>query len=97
MARGDRSRGIQRVRLADADDKIFPKRQWNALRGRYGLTPRQLEVCQYVCRAYENKQIAAALEITQDTVRMHLKDIFRKVGVGNRVKLVVELVRAMRE
>jgi DNA-binding NarL/FixJ family response regulator len=98
MARGLRHRGVTSVRSSSsADGEIFPPERWNAVQDHFNLTPRQVDVCRYVCRAYENKQIAIALEITQDTVRVHLKDIFRKVQVRNRVELAVQLVRALQE
>lgn len=48
------------------------------------LTPRQLEVLTLVCKGKSNKEIAAVLELTEGTVKVHLGAIFRALGVANR-------------
>ena len=51
---------------------------------RASLTDRELEVLRCVARGDGNKQIAAALGITEPTVKAHLVHIFDKLGVDNR-------------
>ena len=53
------------------------------------LSPREREVAACVMRGLLNKQIAAALGISEDTVKVHRRHIMRKLGVGS----VAELVR----
>jgi DNA-binding NarL/FixJ family response regulator len=48
------------------------------------LTERELDVLRCVARGDGNKQIAAALNITEPTVKAHLVRIFEKLGVENR-------------
>lgn len=48
------------------------------------LTERELDVLRCVSRGDGNKQIAAALKITEPTVKAHLVHIFEKLGVENR-------------
>ncbi len=48
------------------------------------LTPRQLEVLALVCKGQSNKEIAASLELTEGTVKVHLGAIFRALRVTNR-------------
>jgi two-component system nitrate/nitrite response regulator NarL len=55
----------------------------------YGLTPRELQVVSAVVSARSNKAIATQLEISEDTVKHHLSNIFDKTGVSTRVELVV--------
>ena len=76
---------------------LFTAAQWSAIGAHHGLTPRQIQICKYVCQGQADKNIAATLGITMDTVRMHLREIFRKLGVQSRVKLVVALVLTNRE
>jgi DNA-binding NarL/FixJ family response regulator len=52
--------------------------------GRVGLTDRELDVLRGVARGEANKEIAAALGITEPTVKAHLVRIFDKLGVENR-------------
>jgi DNA-binding CsgD family transcriptional regulator len=49
-----------------------------------GLTEREVEVLARVCAGDTNKQVAAALVISEKTVGRHLANIFTKTGVGNR-------------
>lgn len=52
-----------------------------------GLTEREAQVVRLVARGLTDKEIAAQLFISPRTVDGHLRNIFNKVGVGNRVAL----------
>jgi DNA-binding NarL/FixJ family response regulator len=49
-----------------------------------GLTTRELEVLRLVAAGKSNRAIAAELFISDHTVRRHLQNIFRKIGVSSR-------------
>lgn len=51
------------------------------------LTPRELEVLQYVVEGLMNKQIAALLDISDRTVKLHRTAITRKLGVHSAALL----------
>jgi DNA-binding CsgD family transcriptional regulator len=51
------------------------------------LTGRELEITRLVVDRMTNSQIASELFLSQKTVETHLRNIFRKVGVGSRVEL----------
>lgn len=53
------------------------------------LTDRELEVIALVGEGLKNKQIAERLYISETTVRHHLSSIFEKVGVGDRLELLI--------
>ena len=53
------------------------------------LTPRELEILKHVAEGQSNKAIARALEITDGTVKLHVKSILRKLGVRSRVEAAV--------
>jgi DNA-binding NarL/FixJ family response regulator len=53
------------------------------------LTAREVDIIRRVVRAETNKQIAAHLEIGEQTVKNHLRNIFEKLGVANRVELAL--------
>lgn len=48
------------------------------------LTPREIGILQLVAAGATNSEIAAQLWITRQTVKFHLSNIYRKLGVGNR-------------
>ena len=53
------------------------------------LTKREREVIGLIGRGMKNKQIAEQLIISEATVRHHLSSIFAKLGVEDRLELVV--------
>ena len=55
------------------------------------LTPRQLDVAGELMRGGSNKQIAYALGIGEATVKVHLRNIMKKLGATNRVQVVLRM------
>ena len=53
------------------------------------LTPREREVVGLLCQGLRNKQIADRLAVTDVTVRHHLTSVFSKLGVSNRLGLLL--------
>jgi DNA-binding NarL/FixJ family response regulator len=51
---------------------------------RPALTPRELDVMRLIARGLRNKEIAAILNISSETVQSHLKAIFTKLEVTDR-------------
>jgi DNA-binding NarL/FixJ family response regulator len=52
--------------------------------GVYGLTERELEVLRLAAAGRSNREIAAALVISEHTVARHMQNIFNKLGVSSR-------------
>jgi DNA-binding NarL/FixJ family response regulator len=52
--------------------------------GAYGLTERELEVLRLAAAGRSNREIAAALVISEHTVARHMQNIFNKLGVSSR-------------
>jgi DNA-binding NarL/FixJ family response regulator len=50
------------------------------------LTPRELQMLERLCDGLSNKEIARALDIQEPTVKLHMKTLFRKIGVSNRTQ-----------
>ena len=55
------------------------------------LTQREYEIAVRVGNGETNKQIAQSLNITDRTVKAHLSEIFRKLGVTDRLKVAMIL------
>jgi DNA-binding NarL/FixJ family response regulator len=56
-------------------------------------TIRELEVLRLVGEGLRNKEIAARLSIGEDTVKMHLRNVMRKLNVNDRTHAVMLAVR----
>jgi DNA-binding NarL/FixJ family response regulator len=52
------------------------------------LTPSEQRVLEALARGLSNKEIAAELWLTQQTVKFHLTNIYRRLGVSNRTEAV---------
>jgi DNA-binding NarL/FixJ family response regulator len=50
------------------------------------LTDRELEILGFVAEGYTNGRIASELWVTEQTVKFHLSNTYRKLGVGNRTE-----------
>ncbi len=56
--------------------------------GPYGLTEREQEILEWVCKGKTNWEISIILDISCFTVKNHIQHIFQKIGVSNRVQAV---------
>lgn len=57
------------------------------------LTEREVEVLRLVAEGHTNKEIAARLFVTSDTVNGHLDNVYRKLGVSDRAHAVAVALR----
>jgi DNA-binding NarL/FixJ family response regulator len=57
------------------------------------LSEREIQVVRLLARGGSNRSIAAALHLTEATVKTHLVRIYRKLGTENRASTVSEAVR----
>lgn len=56
-----------------------------------GLTPREVELTELVASGLRNREIAERLGISEGTAKLHLYNVYKKLGVANRVELVLRL------
>jgi len=57
------------------------------------LTPREMEILQYIAQGYLNKQIAAELDISEQTIKNHVTSILRKLNANARTEAVVVAIK----
>lgn len=63
---------------------------------RLRLSERQREIARFICGSLSNDEIADQLGITSNTVRMHVRGLFKKIGVHDRVGVAVRLFQSWR-
>ena len=54
------------------------------------LTGREREIARLVMGGLRNKTIADELRLSEGTVKIHLHNIYRKLGIRNRMALLVQ-------
>ncbi len=57
-----------------------------ATNGGNGLSERELAVLRAIARGLSNKQIGSELWVTEQTVKFHLRNIYRKLDIANRTE-----------
>jgi two-component system, NarL family, nitrate/nitrite response regulator NarL len=55
----------------------------------YGLTPRELDVVGCIVEGCSNRDIAKQFNISEETVKRHLSNVFDKTGVSTRLELAL--------
>jgi two-component system, NarL family, nitrate/nitrite response regulator NarL len=92
----------QSLRLVLLGEKVFPTdlaqlltdgRNWRGERRQIehanGLSDREVEILGWLVNGAQNKRIAQALDISDSTVKVHIKAILRKIGVQNRTQAAI--------
>ncbi|MFQ3467085.1 LuxR C-terminal-related transcriptional regulator [Enterobacter bugandensis] len=69
----------------------FPVESNNEKLSKFNLTPRQIDVLNMIMRGLPNKRIAAQLSISEPTVKEHISNILKKIGVNSRVEAITLL------
>jgi DNA-binding NarL/FixJ family response regulator len=57
------------------------------------LTPREIEILEYIAQGFLNKQIAAELGISEQTIKNHVTSILRKLNANARTEAVVVAIK----
>ena len=78
-----RDRGAAPVPVAAT---LRPTREAEAQEASATLTRRELEILQLVAEGHSNSQLARMLWVTEQTVKFHLSNIYRKLDVANRTE-----------
>lgn len=57
-----------------------------------GLSRREREILEALCRGFSNQDIASRLSLSIETVRWHLKKIYEKLHVGSRTEAMAKFM-----
>jgi DNA-binding CsgD family transcriptional regulator len=71
------------------DTILFDEKQWLYVQRCYHISPRELQVVKLVCQGFTNGDIASKLNIKPGTVKTHLRSIFHKTRVRNKVTMLL--------
>lgn len=75
---------------ADLQDELAAR---SGSEGTEGLSARESEIVRFVAVGMRNAEVANKLSITEGTVKVHLNNIFKKLGIRDRVELTLYAIR----
>jgi two-component system, NarL family, nitrate/nitrite response regulator NarL len=99
---------IESIRLVALGEKVFPSQlvhnltscmpaadagDWRLAAASVGLSGREIEILESIMDGQANKVIARQFKICEATVKVHVKAILRKLGVGNRTQAATWAVK----
>ncbi len=87
---------LDAIRAVHAGSRRLPPEVAEKLAGRLTsepLTERELAVLRQIVAGQSNKEIGAALGITEGTVKVHVNSLLGKLGVADRTQAVTEALR----
>ena len=54
------------------------------------LTPREIEIMTLLSKGLLNKEMADSLSLSLNTIKIHLKNIYQKLEVNNRLEAIIK-------
>ncbi|MCD7779612.1 MAG: response regulator transcription factor [Candidatus Gastranaerophilales bacterium] len=63
----------------------------------YNLTDREKEVLEYICEGLNNSEISKLLDVSVNTVKVHVSSIIQKLGVEDRTQAAVKAFKSLRK
>jgi len=95
---------LEAIRAAARGEAIWSRQQLRRANGQpalpkvasdidVSLTPRESEALRLLAAGRSNKEIAQLLQISEETVKEHVQNVLRKIGVADRTQAAVWAVR----
>ena len=78
------------------DCDLFSDREWTRTQQELGLSPRQAQIVRLVLQGNADKQIAQELNISLATVRTHMRRLFEKFDLSDRLELTLLVLTSLR-
>jgi DNA-binding NarL/FixJ family response regulator len=75
---------------------LFSDEEWAVIKEDLGLSPRQADITERICRGMSDKRIACELGIALPTVRTHTSRLYEKLDTADRLELVLSVFMAWR-
>ena len=69
----------------------------SSLTKQYELTARETQIARYLCNGRSKKYIAETLFISENTVKFHLRNLYRKLGISSKQEIIDLYEHAVRQ
>ena len=84
---------LKRFMPAKRNTEILPSKKNIKTPLKHHLTDRESEVLAYISRGYSYQEIAETLKLSTNTIRAHIRNIYRKLAVKSRSEAVFEAMQ----
>ena len=71
---------------------VIAEDKWPHIQKCCGMTEREMQIAKSVCSGLSGQQIADSLHIQQGTVKTHIRNIYRKTWVNNKIAMLLRFV-----
>jgi DNA-binding NarL/FixJ family response regulator len=72
---------------------LLNEQQWSYLQVKYNMTRREMQIAKLVCRGLGNEDIAQSLSIRHGTVKTHIRNLYRKLWVHNKISMLLRFIQ----
>jgi DNA-binding NarL/FixJ family response regulator len=83
---------VGRDTVSDLVEYLNKQMAAGSTRERFGLTSRELQIVREVVEGSTNREIAQRFQLSEDTVKHHLSNVFDKLGVYNRLEMALYVI-----
>ena len=70
--------------------RILPSKETTELVIAASISPREREILKLLSAGFSNREIAVKCSISMITVKTHIENIYRKLGVNNRLQAITQ-------
>lgn len=84
------------IRTVASGDVFLPNRIkdiYDDRKMRPSLSEREIEIIRLVAKGFSNDELADRLHLSPETIKVHLRHVYEKLGVESRVEAVTEAMR----
>ena len=71
---------------------LFNEKHWSYIQRYYRMSPREVQVAELICKGFDNDEIGKTLKIKAGTVKTHIRNIYRRMYVKNRIEMFLAFV-----
>ncbi len=72
--------------------ELFDEKEWSLIMRKYNLTIREIEVVHMILKGFSYNNISKRFNIEPSTVKVHLRNVYKKVNVNSRMMLVLTFI-----
>ena len=81
------------LQIVDPEQQRLPSAE--RIRHLFGLSPAEATLCEYLLNGYTLKEVAIERNVSVNTVREQMRNVFIKTGYKRQAELIAAILRAI--